>query len=116
MRNQPVSDGTKRAAPLFLGISLFSVRDALMIDALGSAALHPSTPPHSQHSAADVQLKSCIVSDAFVNLEGPLQPIHHVELNHCWVLISQWERRPLCHRGEQSVSGALHDCPVICSV
>lgn len=64
-----------------------------------SAASHLSTPPHSQDSAADVQQKSCIVSAPFVNLARPLQPIRHVKLNHCGILISLWEQQPQCCRG-----------------
>lgn len=64
-----------------------------------SAASHPSTPPPSQDSAADVQQKSCIVSAPYVNLARPLQPIRHVKLNHFGILISLWEQQPQCHKG-----------------
>lgn len=52
--------GTKCAEILFLGTGFVGMQ---MFDwCFSSAASHPSTPPHSQDSAADVQQKSCIVS------------------------------------------------------
>lgn len=56
--------------------------------------------------------KSHVLSSSpFLNLARPLQPIRHVKLNHCAVLISLWEQQPRCCRGERSASGALHEPP-----
>lgn len=51
-----------------------------------SAASHPSTPPRSPDSAAGVQLQPYSLH-CFLNVARPLQPVRHVKLNNCGILI-----------------------------
>lgn len=103
-----VSDitGTKCAEVLFLGTASVGTGWCTFDRYSGSAASHPSTPPHFQDSAADVHLKkkSSIVSSL---LCGAPQPMHHFRFNHWKLLISSGEQQPLCH-GEGTVRLSDH--------
>lgn len=96
--------GTKCAEVLFLGSGLCRHGVHMFDRCFGSAASHPSTPPPPPpHSLTRLSCwrspKVMYCLRAVVNLARPLQPIRHVKLNHCRILISLWEQRPRCCRG-----------------
>lgn len=103
----------------FLGTSLCRHGMHMFDRCFGSAASHPSTPPQSQVSAADVRQKSCIVSAPFVNLARPLQPIYAMS---SLIIVGYWF---LCESNDLSAAGGTvsewcsawrPDCHVVCPV
>lgn len=56
----------------------------------------PHSLTHSLSCWRSTKVMYCLHS--FVNLARPLQPVCHIELNHCRILISLWEQRPQCRR------------------
>lgn len=109
-----VSDitGTKCAEVLFLGTASVGTRWCAFDRCSGSDASHPSTPPHLQDSAADVQQKKKGKNRSLaLSLNSscePHRPMHHFRFNHWKLLISLGEQQPLC-RGEGTLclSGCL---------